>query len=305
MQTQSIAAIVNFCSNEKRFISNCLTQASKFATQIIVPVCDHFFDGTPEDRFLLEQIYHAHPDCLFVEYPFIPSEIPRRIFQSVAPAHFWHSCSRLIAASFLKETIESVLFLDADEIADGCRLAEWLDASDYHQHTAMRLANYWYFRDPANQALVWEDSPVLAKRRALTTDLLLHQDERNAIYDLLPGPKRRHVTGCDGQPLVHHFSWVRTKDEMLKKIGAWGHKADRDWKSLVELEFSAPFRGTDFVHGYQYRTVAPFAEVGEGPQFMPGKKPPQVIRLSQRELLDLLRFKKSALWRWLAVLIGR
>lgn len=302
MPKQPIATIVNFCSNEARFIGACLQQALHFSRQVIVPVCDHFFDGTAENRPLLEQVYRAFPQCLFVEYPFIPSEIPRRIFKHVAPAHFWHSLSRLIGLHHLQPDIETVMFLDADEVADGPRFAEWLEASDYHHHTVMKFANYWYFREPAYQAEQWEDTIVLAQLKALTPDLLLRQEERDAIYDLLPGPKRRGICAADGQPMFHHFSWVRSKEEMLKKVRSWGHKNDRNWLELVEKEFSGPFQGTDFVHGYRYKTVVPKFALSEA-SFAPAPSDPKVTRLSQKELLQHLKFKKSPLFDWISGLI--
>jgi hypothetical protein len=305
MSQHSIAVIVNFCSNESRFIGACLTQALLFSNQVIVPVCDHFFDGTPENRPLLEQIYQAYPQCHFVEYPFIPSEIPRHIFKAVTPAHFWHSCSRLVGAKFIDDSAESVLFLDADEVADGVRFSDWLDVSDYRQHSVLKLANYWYFREPIHQATSWEDSVVLAQARALSPELILRQEERDALYDSLPGPKRRHTTGPDGEPMFHHYSWVRTKEEMLKKVSAWGHKGDRDWKQLVEKEFSTPFQGSDFIHGYKYRTTLPPFDIRLEPSvFTPKAHPPQVTRLTQKQLLDLLKFKKSGFSQWMSDLMN-
>lgn len=304
MQKQPIAAIVNFCSNESRFIGACLEQALKFAQQVIVPVCDHFFDGTVENRAVLEQVYRAYPQCLFLEYPFIPAEIPRRIFKDVNPAHFWHSCSRLIGTSFIDDSIQGVLFLDADEIPDGDRFAQWLESSDYHQHSVMKMANYWYFRDPANQSLTWEDSVVLVQANALSPDLILRQEERDAIYDLLPGPKRRGVTCGDGKPMFHHYSWVRTQEEMLKKVRSWGHKGDCNWVDLVNREFAAPFGGTDFIHGYRYEKVVPSFDIRlDTVQFSPSDAEPQVIRLTQKDLRDLLKFKKSVVFQWLSSLV--
>src|SRR5579872_707833 len=110
MNKHPLSTIVNFCTNERRFIKATLTQALLFSRQVIVPVCDHFFDGTPENRPLLEQIYKTFPDCQFIEYPFIPQKIPKKIWKTIDPAHFWHSLSRLVAFSFLKEEIEMVLF---------------------------------------------------------------------------------------------------------------------------------------------------------------------------------------------------
>lgn len=292
MKKHPIATIVNFCSNESRFIKATLEQALTFSIQVIVPVCDHFFDGSPENRPLLEKIYAAFPNCLFVEYPYLPNKIPKKILKKIDPAHFWHSLSRLIGFSFVDEEAETVLFLDADEVPDGKRFSEWLDCSDYMLHTALKLSNYWYFRDPANQAIKFEDSIVLAQRKALETEILLHQDERDAIYNLLPGPKRRHVAGSDGKPMFHHYSWVRTKEEMLQKVTGWGHKGDRDWVSLVHEEFSSPFRGIDFVHGYRYKEVKPLFNIGfESPEFS-SKGPPQVSRIKGEQVLQFMNYKK-------------
>lgn len=291
MKKHPIATIVNFCSNESRFIRATLEEALLFSIQVIVPICDHFFDGSPENRALLEEIYAAFPECLFIEYPYLPKKIPKKLLQKVDMAHFWHSLSRLIGFSFLDEGVESVLFLDADEVPDGKKFAQWLDCSDYGLHTALKLSNYWYFRDPSNQALKYEDSIVLAQRKALEAEIILHQDERDAIYNLLPGPKRRHVAGSDGKPMFHHFSWVRTKDEMLRKVRAWGHKKDRDWEALVVEEFSAPFRGTDFVHGYDYKNIKPPFDIHFEPLHFEPKGTPQVKRLKEAELLRQIKQK--------------
>ncbi|HSX27142.1 MAG TPA: hypothetical protein VLE89_09090 [Chlamydiales bacterium] len=298
MEKHPIAAIVNFCSNERRFIKSCLEQCQIFSRQVIVSVCDHFFDGTAENRALLEEIYGAFPGCLFVEYPYIPEAIPKRIWKMIDPAHFWHSLSRLAGFSFLDDDIEAVLFLDADEVPDGKRFAEWLDCSDYHGHMTLKMANYWYFREPQYQALRWEDSVVLAQRRAINPDLLLRREERDAIYDLLPGPKRRHVIGINGEPMFHHYSWVRTPEEMLKKVCAWGHRGDKNWVDLVQKEFSGPFRGTDFIHGYNYKTVEALFDIRlDEPRFE--KKGNGVVkRMEEKELLELIQWKKSPFWEW-------
>lgn len=296
----SLATIVNFCTNESRYLRACLEQALLFSQQVIVPVCDHFFDGTPENRKLLEAVYAAFPSCLFVEYPFIPNEIPKEIFQEVEPAHFWHNLSRLVAVNFLEKGIERVLFLDADEVVEGERFSRWLQAGKYQKCAALKLATYWYFRQPEYQALQWEDSPVLVQTKKLSQKQLLATEERQAIYQLSQGLKERMVVDAEDVPMVHHYSWVRTQEEMLKKVRSWGHKGDRDWESLVHEEFSRPFSGTDFVHGYCFREVAcPFGITLESPLFAP-QGAPHVRRLQLKQLLELLpKRRKSLIFRGL------
>lgn len=294
MKKHPIATIINFCSNETRFIKANIEQAKLFSRQVIVPVCDHFFDGTPENRELLEQVYAAFPGVLFLEYPYEPQKIPKRIFRKIEPAHFWHSLSRLIGTLFLQDEIESVLFLDADEVADGERFNGWLDSSDYTAHTALKLSNYWYFREACNQAVETEDSIVLAQRKALENEIVLHVDERDAVYNLLPGPKRRHVKDHDGKPMFHHFSWVRTQEEMLKKVTAWGHKDDRNWIELVKEEFQRPFGGQDFIHKYNYQIVEPAFDIRLTKPTFERKGCSQPTKLGSKEVLHLL--KKKYFW---------
>jgi len=192
-----------------------------------------------------------------------------------------------------------VLFLDADEVAEGKKFLEWLKESDQSQYTVLKMSNYWYFREPRFRADRWEDSIVLARRGSLDLPVLLHDAERNAIYDLLPHPKRRAVTGSDRRPMFHHFSWVRTKEEMLRKTEKWGHRHDRDWKSLIDKEFSGPFSGSDFIHGYAYTECPPpFSISLEEVSFSPNpSQEPQVRRLSEREFLDLLELPWAGVWK--------
>jgi len=290
MQKPAVATIINFCSIEARFLETCIKQCRLFSRQIIIPVCDHFFNGVPENQELLQRIYASFPDCLFVEYPFEPHRIPKRSFQEVTYAHFWPCVSRLIGSRFLNDDIEMVMFLDADELPNGKNFLQWLEISDCVHHSVLKLANYWYFREPRFQSLRWEDSIILAQRRTLSPAILLHKSERDAIYDCLPGPKRRAVTGLDGLPMFHHFSWVRTKEEMQNKVRAWSHRDDRDWETLVEKEFSGPFSGTDFIHGYSFRECLPLFQISmEGIEFVPDqRKSPRIVRLKGDEMIKHL-----------------
>lgn len=282
-----IAAVINFCSNEARFIRPCIEEARLFSSQVIIPVADHFFNGEREDEEKIEQIAAAFPDCLFVLYPFIPHKIPPSIFAKVAPANFWHSLSRLVAVSLLDENIDTLLFLDADEVADGKRFLSWVKGDRHPPYTVLKLANYWYFREPTFRATQIEDSVLLVQKNLLTADLLLHEEERDALFSLLPGPKRGRVLGLDGAPMFHHFSWVRSEGEMRKKVSSWGHKKERPWEELVAEEFSRPFQGVDFVHGYSYTQVKEPFSLPPTPTF-PRIGPPQIVRLTEKELLALI-----------------
>lgn len=248
-----IATIINFSTNEALFFRHCLEEALFFSDQIIVPICDHFFDGTPENRELLDSIYAAHPEVQFIEYAW-----SKENFYGNHPTHFWHNLSRLLGSHFLSPEIDYILFLDVDEIVEGRRFAKWLEEFPFADFSALRLACYWYFREAKFQALQLEDGPLLIRKAALHYDGIMHPHERAGTFHLAQGEKMRMVTSNEQMPMAHHYSWVRSKEALLRKVTTWGHRNERDWRGLVETEFSKDFSGTDFVHGYSFREVEPY-----------------------------------------------
>ncbi len=252
--SEKIATIINFCSYDYPFLKHCIEKVKPFSSQVIVPVCDHFFDGTPEDLTQLQQIYAEHPDVEFVQYPFDKSRLPFAFFGTA----YWHNIARLVAAYHLKEEIEYVLFLDTDEIVDTERFASWINGGGHLEQKLARFAVYWYFREPIYQALIWEEVPVLICKSELNGDLLMRANERWGMFDGMKQSRAAMKTGLDELPLIHHYSFVRTKEQMLKKVTTWSHCRDREWVPMVEQEFTQDFRGTDFVNQYAFKTVEPF-----------------------------------------------
>ncbi|MGE5196089.1 MAG: hypothetical protein ACM3JI_02020 [Anaerolineae bacterium] len=256
---QKITAIISFCTNDLRFLKACVESACLFCEQIIVCVSDHFFDGTLEDLACLEWIYQRYPTCTFIEFAYDPNApygFPGTVLPEDIPCRYhWHDASRLVALYFLNKNTEYALFLDVDEIFDPIAFQTWLEGFDYKNYAALRFASYWYFRKSSYQAMSWPDSALLIKRSFLNPDLFLDPDERMGVFFKIKGKKMREVLGLDGLPMVHHYSWVRSKQEMLKKAASWAHHWERNWLGLIEEEFSREFEGEDFVRYYRYKTV--------------------------------------------------
>lgn len=249
-----IATMVNFCSNETKFIDRCLQEALKFSSQVVVPVCDHFFDGQPEDLDTLRAVASRHPEVHFTGFAFEASP---------HPPWYWPSLARVVGLRHLEPEIDWVLFLDADEIVEGDKLHAWLQRGDFRAFKALCLANYWYFRESRYRATQLEDSAVLIRRSEIQEAAIMDPMERIGIYSAALGPKQRYVKNAAGEVMVHHYSWVRSKAEMLRKVRAWSHREERDWESLVEAEFAQPFSGRDFIHGYTLEEVEPFFVAAE------------------------------------------
>ena len=62
-----ISTIINYCSNEKRFIDQCINSVLDFSTDVIVPVSTHFFDGTPENIESLQEDQKRNPEAEFFD----------------------------------------------------------------------------------------------------------------------------------------------------------------------------------------------------------------------------------------------
>lgn len=297
---QKIAAIINFCSNEYSFLKPCIEHLEPICEQIIVSVCDHFFDGKKEDLVFLKKVFSSFPTINFVQYPYLASCFSQKTFKKKGDRIF-DSVSRTVGTTILDASIDYVLFIDADEIVDTLRFKTWLKKFPLKNYTALKLSNYWYFREEKYQAKNYEDSLLLVQKKALSKKVLFGPDDRDGIFRRCKGKKLQNTLGVDNKPLFHHYSWVRTKKQMLRKVLSWGHRKERDWKSLVEEEFSRPFNGKDFVHGYEFVTVEPYIQINlNAAPDKPKKILNNLIKISKSKALKSLSFPL-----WLRVLLLR
>lgn len=258
-----IATVINYCTNDYRFLDLCLAEVRKFSREIVVPVCDHFFDGQVENRLLLEHSYAAHPDVRFVEFAF--GKEPYGLYSGVKEGdddwiHYWHSTARYVGYQFVSPEIEHVLFLDIDEVADGEKMKAWINEFPYRNFDAVRFTNYFYFREARYQATKIMRNGLLVKKEKLEPELLLDVHERKGTFYNLGGERLEGAPALDGTPLFHHYSWVKTKGEMQKKVVSWGHHLDKDWPALIEEEFKEPFQFKDKFWGFEYTEVAPYVD---------------------------------------------
>lgn len=257
-----LATVVNFCTNDYRFFDRCISEAASFSQEIIVPVCDHFFDGKPENLDLLHDIYARHPECKFIQYAYSKEKLYSQLIsvppEDVSWKMYWYTTSRYIGYLHLDPSIDYVLFLDIDEIIDGNRFKQWLDSKEYKKYDAMRLFSYFYFREASLQAETHMPNALLAKKNVLSHTILFNDWDRYGAYSRIQGNKTPDIVGLDKLPLVHHYSWVKSKEECLRKGETSGHFWEMDFKNQIEKEFSREFQGSDFVFSYKYQKVVPF-----------------------------------------------
>jgi hypothetical protein len=240
-----ISTILQYSTLDFRFLEINLNQLSKFSDEIIIPICDHFFDGEPENQELLEktfEITRQTPKCdaYLFKWDGLKSN-----------TGYYHNLSRALGTSVANG--DWLLFVDTDEIVSN-DFNKWFETIK-HTDYSFWLTCYWYFREPIYQSTKTESAGLLIKKEKCNWNINI-REERQQLFNtpnFISGDNTLIL--YDNKPLVHHYSWVRTKEEMLKKVLNWGHKHDKNWIHLIEEEFNRPFNGTDFVHGYEYNIV--------------------------------------------------
>ena len=252
----NIGTVILATTDDIQFLHEIIKQSLIFSSQIIISFGSHFYNNEPENNIIINDLikqYSLYDNIIIIRYN-IPDDYIKNT--NVSLSNYWHCHGRWCAIQQLKNNIEYVLLLDADEIPEGKQFLNWLNDNEYKNFDCMKLANYWYFREPIYRAKnIIEDSIVFIKKtHADNISLTMHTHERTATYDLCPGNKRRNIL-INNCPIFHHFSWVRTHKQMLRKVTSWGHRNDKDYISLVNEEFLQKFRGYDNIFRYTYDIV--------------------------------------------------
>jgi hypothetical protein len=254
--SHNIGTVILATTDDIQFLYKLIDQCLLFSSQIVISFGSHFYNKESENEDLikkLETFYNDNNNVSIIRYN-LETDFIEYVY--VNKDHYWHCHGRWIGINNLKDEIEYVLLLDADEIPEGNVFLNWLNTKDYINYDCLKLANYWYFREPIFRAInLIEDSIVFIKKEhADNIDLIMHSYERAGTYDNCPGKKTKFVT-FNNSPMFHHYSWVRTKEQMLRKVKSWGHKNDKDYVFLVNEEFSHNFNFSENIIGRTYEIV--------------------------------------------------
>jgi hypothetical protein len=246
-----IATVIHYCTNEYRFLKRVVEEVRYFSDHVVLIACDHFFNGQQENRDLLHRSYQECSDCLCLEFAYMTDRLyhPALVGYSSDDPEWglcWHSTSRYVAALFLPPGVEYVLFLDSDEVIDGKRFAQWLTNRTFSTHAAFRLGCFFYVHRATLRATQVFTSGLWVRVRDLDYSWIINPSDRAGLFDRLPSPKKLLVDE-EGEPFIHHYSWVRPKEECHQKAVTWGHRLDRHWTPLIDQMFEQPSQ-PDLLH---------------------------------------------------------
>jgi hypothetical protein len=257
--THDISCVIISNSDDLHFVHDTLSNTSHIFTEIVISIGSKLWNGDPEDHTRITAFTNdckKYANVKVVMYA-IPEDKIAAMQNQVSSAMYWEAHARWVAYNAFVKKPEYILFLDSDEVIDGSLFVSWLETGEYLQYDVLKLKNYWYWREKCYRAQGYiEDSVVLIKNDTFNPVHFFSNMGRHALYDRCYGDRKgRNMGGA--VPFIHHYSWVRTKEGMLRKVKAWGHRNDRtDWVAMVEEEFSRPFNGTDFVKKLTYDIVS-------------------------------------------------
>ncbi len=229
-----LGCVVNYCTNDYRFLNACLEGLRSISGEIVVSVCDHFFDGVNEDQELLRLSYSEHKDVQFAQFSYGGGYglYGGAKVEGEAHARVLANTGRYVGFSKLSDRVEYVLFADVDEIGDGEKLQKWAQKGEFAD--AMLLASYVYLGHEGRRSPALGNAYLVVNKGKLQAEMLYNSYERPGFFNSFEGEKRAFVLGAEGEAMVHHYNWVRSPNELERKIASWGHREERDWGSLIQ-----------------------------------------------------------------------
>ena len=258
-----LGIIVNYCSNELPFLDTLLDNATAITPEVVVSYGNKLYDGSPEDLRDIRYFKYKYPTVQFVEYE-VDLNIRNPKGVEYRPTAYYHNLARCTAVHSLSSHVAWVLVLDADEIPDGDRFSQWFRSVQLNENYAYKLSTYWYFKEVQFRAKTWEDSILLIHKKHLTENNIFHDYERDDIIKYSGVFIRRHVLSLDDIPMFHHFSWIRGKRGLVKKLSTWAHKDELFPNNTPDEIVSYIYRDAnpnDIVHNYDYDVVPNYFDI--------------------------------------------
>ena len=252
----NFSTVILFSKLDAPFIDACIAGVLNASNKVVLVAYDRLLDGQEQNDFLAEVMRRNAGKNIELKVIPLAHEMVR-IFpvnpKLIANTRIFLNIIRKVGFDLIKDTAEYTLFIDGDEIAEPQKLLRW--KNEYRtKANSLMLANYYYFREPVYRADRLEYSPVLVRNSNLEA---LYRKDPLRFLNMQYERRDYLIKPCEKieEVFFHHYSWARTKEEMLTKVKNWGHRKQRNWQELVENEFSHEFNGKDFIHGYNYSRV--------------------------------------------------
>ena len=232
----TIGAVVLYSTNDYDYFNLCINNLLDCGiSSIVVVTCSRMWNGDEENQELMEQsikLYADNPKVEFIKIPWVPDMKP----------FYFENIGREMGVSFIQNKCDFVLLIDTDEIIDPYTFSIWLNTYDISRYKAIGLKQYFYMKSAIYRAKTCDDYNVVLfntkyankKRYGNARRRFLNYDNKISRWLTKLGVHPKYKLQKDDLIFIHHYSWVKTKEQLLKKVNNWGHREDRkDWASVV------------------------------------------------------------------------
>lgn len=221
----NITAVILYCSLDKRFFKHCVKNLLECGIKVQVVAFDHLFGGEPDEIELYD-----HEDVNYKMLACGGGPSPLR-YEAIARWSGLHQTNS-----------QYTLFIDPDEIVDPIPFKAWLDTGDYLHKKSWKLRQYGYLLHPTYRihkpmynTILCETSYAksLPFKVAARWDAYWNNTNRISRWTGKLGINKDFGI-YRGEPFIHHYTSVRSLEEMQKKVKNWSHAPDRnDWADKV------------------------------------------------------------------------
>lgn len=251
---RNIEAIILYCSNDKKFFSKCINNLLECGIKCNVISYSNFWKGEKENvSQILNDIreFNDNPNFKWWIIDWKPNK----------SNWFWEAYGRWYGLhKMVQKDCKYVLFIDPDEIVDTNDFNNWLNRGIYKKYISIRLKHFTYVIKPEWRVKVWAYNTILckidyAKKLNFKEEgrLQYWNNNNNMSRWLSKLRLNPYFVLQKGRAFVHHYTSVRTKDEMMKKVLNWGHTGDIvDWKENINNCFTPPDKNR-FLKGYNLK----------------------------------------------------
>ncbi|MFT3932686.1 MAG: hypothetical protein QM726_03640 [Chitinophagaceae bacterium] len=256
-KSNAIEAIILYCSLDRRFIAPCLENLLRTGfVSCHVIMYDHLYGGVPEDVTAEESFIRKSAEEWFNAGLVRLTTLP---WQPAESTLYFEAAGRYYGAQ--QSTARHLLFIDADEIVDTVAFTRWCTNDWDKSKKAVKLNQYLYFIHPAYRLDVQSHNTVIADGNYARSLPLRVEARWNAYWNNQNRLSRwtaklglnPYFSIQRGTPFIHHFTYVRTKAEMLKKVANWSHNKDHDnWAELIEQLYANANKHKIGGHGFTH-----------------------------------------------------
>lgn len=254
MTNHKIEAVILYCSNDHKFFEKCIGNLLKIGIKCNVVTFSHFFAGEPENQLILNNTigrYVSHPNFKY-----------RRIdITQGKSALFWEAWGRAYAThEMVGNNCEYILYIDPDEIVDFRLMKLWLDTNVYKKYKGIKLRQYTYSLSPRYRLNVKAHNTVMCRKDyaqslPFTVDARLQYFNNSNKWSrwLAKLGLNKNFYIYNGRPFIHHYTSVRTYEEMVTKFTNWSHNSDRDdWLDVLEKNHKII---NNRIYGHKFKIV--------------------------------------------------